>query len=503
MRTVNYKPKDYETIFMEMLTDGYLEQLLSSDENFLSYVKNRDDIENNLVMLLSILSLEDSKEYDEMTKIYDSNDIEIATGNDLDILGDKCATLRPQATKSSVTLTFTLNNIQDTDYVIPQNTIVSTDDGISYATTDDAVIIRGEYHTDVGALAVVNGDGSRVEAETLNNTSLPNVQVTNYKGSSGSHEAYTDNEYRQLLRNWTYSHIRGTKEAFEEFFANYDGLDDYRLVPRWDGAGTLKIIVDPSDDWIINKLQEELSKHTYLLIEDVLITGAVDRPVDIKCTVNVDIDNPVQYTDIDYGQIRELVEKAIKVYIDGGYRRDGTYHKGLGIGSDVIPFQIGMFVANEIPLIKSIDFQDTIRNIDNLLGADEFSSIEGGEYKNGKLFADYGGVFKSDILYMNHPYMFESDNNGFTIRLMEHSNDGVVEVFHTDQNTFLLEDIDVYGRWLELHAYEDNASISYIRFYENDDDNDNYNVHLCVNDNEKASLRSVIVNIQGEELSNC
>ena len=508
MRTTNYKPKDYETIFYDFLLDAYIEQLLSNDEHFLDYIRNRDDIENSLVMLLSIFSLIDARQYEDMTNIYVSNDIEKAIGNDLDILGDKCATLRPQATKSGVTLTFTLNDIQSTDYTIPQNTIVSTEEGISYATVSDATIIRGEYSTDVGALAVMNGQGSRVEANTLTKcTTFPQAvgRVTNNQGSSGSHEAYTDSEYRQLLRNWTYSHIRGTKEAYEEFFANYDGLDDYRLVPRWDGAGTMKIIIDPSDDWIKNDLYNKLQEKTFLLIEDVLITGAVNRPVDIQCTVNVDIDNVIQYSDVDYEQVRELVEKAIKVYIDGGYRRDGTYYKGLGIGSDVIPFQIGLFVASEIPIIKSIDFRDTVRMIDNIFYADEFSSTNGGIHNaEGKLQADYGQKFSSDIIYVNYPYMFESDNDGFRISFKKYDSNGTaIEIFKTDQPKFSLENIDLYGGWIELEAYKDKATLSFIRFYENDKDNDDYNVHICINDDEKATLRNVIVNIQGEEKGIC
>ena len=35
MNTTNYKQKDYEEIFLELLTDGFLEGLLSNDEHFL------------------------------------------------------------------------------------------------------------------------------------------------------------------------------------------------------------------------------------------------------------------------------------------------------------------------------------------------------------------------------------------------------------------------------------------------------------------------------------
>lgn len=524
MKTANYKPKDYETIFMELLTDGYLEGLLSNDEHFLEYVKNRQDIENNFALMMSIYALKDSHEYEEMTNIYLSNDIDYAIGRDLDILGSKCNTPRPQATKSSVELLFTIDSPMDSDLTIPQNTLVYTDDGIGYATATDCVIIRGETSTNVGALSVLNGGNSRVEPYTLNTVSdLRNVNVTNPKGSSGSHETYNDNEYRPLLRNWTYSHIRGTKEAYEEFFASYDGLDDYRLIPKWDGTGTLKIIIDPYNDWLKQDLEKKLAEKTYLLIEDVTITGATERPLDIDLTVNVDIDQVVSYSDVDYANIKDLVMRALKVYVDGGYRRDGTYYKGLGIGQDFIPFKAGVFINEEIPELMSIDWQDTLHRIDNVIGYDEFYDYNSNvpsmnaTVDNYRLIGDYNQKAKTDTLYMNYPYLCETDNNGFTITFKKNYTEAEINnnnlndeeisegktLFTTKQPKFKLENFDIYGGWIELTAYRDNASISYIRLYENDSDNNNYNTHICINNEEKAILRNVVVKIQGEENPTC
>lgn len=523
MNTTNYKQKDYETIFLELLTDGYLEGLLSNDEHFLDYVKNRQDIENNFALMMSIYALKDSKEYEQMTNIYLSNDIDYAVGNDLDILGSKCATSRPQATKSSVELLFKLEEASDSDITIPQNTIVYDENGIGYATVDDATIIRGEYITTTGALSVMNGGNSRVEPYTLNycQTIPNNITVTNPHSSSGSHEAYTDNEYRELLRNWTYSHIRGTKEAYEEFFASYDGLDDYRLIPKWDGTGTMKIIIDPANDWIKNDLYNKLQEKTFLLIEDVVITGATPRPLDVDLTINVDIDQTVSYSETDYANIKELVERALTVYVDGGYRRDGTYYKGLGIGQDFIPFKAGIFINEEIPQIMSIDWQDTLHRIDNKLGYDEFYDYDSNvptknvSIENYKLKGDYGQKCKSDSLYVNYPYLVESDNNGFIIEFKkeyseaeklglseEAIKDGKV-LFSTKQSKFRVDNFDIYGGWIELTAYRDNATLSYIKLYTNDTDNTQYNTHICINNEEIATLRNVVIKIQGETDPNC
>ena len=524
MNTTNYKQKSYDTIFTEMLTDAYIEQLLSNDEHFLDYVRNRDDIENNFVMLMSVFANKDAKQYEEMTNIYLANSIDYAVGVDLDILGSKCNTNRPQATKSSVTLEFKLrDNVGALDYdiTIPKNTIVYDDDDIRYATVDDATIVRGEYSVECGALAVMNGGASRVEPNTLihcNDIDHTILTVTNINGSSGTHETYTDDEYRELLRNWTYSHIRGTKEAYDEFFANYDGLDDYRLIPRWDGAGTMKIIITPSNDWIKNDLYTKLQEKTFLLIEDVLITGAIERPLDIDCTINVDIDSVVSYSTIDYDNIRELVEQALNVYVDGGYRRNGEYYHGLKIGQDFVPFKAGIFIHEEVPQIMSIDFKDTLKKIDNTLGYDEWYDYDDETpsinvtVKDYKLVGMKGQKCKSDTLYMNYPYLCETDNDGFIIRFMKKiekvDSDGIVteedyELFNTKQAKFKLENFDIYGGWVELEADKDNATMSFMTLYENDTDNDNYNTHICINNEEKASLRDCVIKIQGEDNPKC
>ena len=126
MRTVNYKEKDYDQLFLSMMQDAYQYGLVSTDERFLDYIKNRQDIENNYCLFLSVYAFENSQIFEEMTKLYNSNDIDKAQGRDLDIIGNKFGIPRPSARKSSVELTFTRAINQDVDFTIPKGTIVST-----------------------------------------------------------------------------------------------------------------------------------------------------------------------------------------------------------------------------------------------------------------------------------------------------------------------------------------------------------------------------------------
>lgn len=509
MRTVNYKEKDYDQLFLSMMQDAYQYGLLSTDERFLDYINNRQDIENNYCLFLSVYAFENSQIFEEMTKLYNSNDIDKAQGKDLDIIGNKFGIPRPNARKSSVELTFTKTVDPNLDFTIPRGTIVSTVTGKNYYTVEDAVIIRGQPSTKVQAMSSDNGYNSRVDRNTLVVCSLSGItSVTNEKSSSGGRSAYTDKEYRQLIRNWTYSHIKGTKEAYDLFFAYYDGIDSYRLFPQWGGAGTLKIIVDPSDDWILNDISEKIYQNVQLIDDDVYVTGAIPRRIDIKVNVNVDIDNAQYYSIDEREEIATRVDKAIRLFIDGGYRRDGRYFYGMSIGEDFIPFQLGMFIASEVEEVRSVDFRDTIKNIDNTIFASEFSQIGGNDYcydkTTKKLYSDDSREFVSPLLYITNAQRLETDNDGFEITFWkdgEKMDVNTSAIMSSNGRIYDLTGIDLYGCTIHLRAYSGNdASISKLVVYGTDsmDSDNSYNTHVRISDEEIATSGDIEVTIQND-----
>ena len=510
MKTVNYKELDYDELFLSMMQDAYQYGLVSTDEHFLDYIKNRQDIENMYCLFLSVYAFENSRIFEEMTNLYNSNDIDKAHGRDLDIIGNKFGIPRPSARKSSVELLFIKTSIDnEKDFIIPQGTIVSTNSGKNYYTVEQAVIIRGRDRTTVQAKSVDNGYNSRVDRNTLTIPNIGGVTVTNLKGSSGGRGAYTDKEYRRLIKNWAYSHIKGTKEAYDLFFAYYDGIDDYRLFPQWDGAGTLKIIVDPSDDWILNDIAYQIYQNVQLIDDDVYVTGAIPRKIDVTVNVNVDIDNAQYYSVDEREQIAELVEKAIRLYIDGGYRKDGRYYTGMSIGQDFVPFQCGLFIHDEVgDMVRSVDFRDTIKNIDNTIYANEFSQVDGNDYcydkTTKKLYSDSSREFISPLLYITNATRLETDNEGFEIMFYrgdEKLNVDTTISNKTNNRIYDLSGIDLYGCTIHIKAISsDVASIGKIVIYgTNSGDSDNsYNTHIRLTDEEIAVSGDISVTIQND-----
>lgn len=514
MRSVNYKGKDFDQIFKEMLQDAFQYELTSSDEHFLDYINNRQDIENMYILFLSVYAMQTSEFYEEATKIYNSNDLDKAVGVDLDILGSKIGVSRPQAQKSGVTLRFSLISYPNKDIKIPKGTIVSNGEGISYYTVENATIIQGENYVDVGALSVDGGYNNNVGRNTLNfiekkiSGVSSYVSVTNPKGSSGGRSAFSDDEYRELIRNWTYSHIKGTKEAYELFFAYYDGVESYNLVPKWDGAGTLKVIIDPSDDWIIDDVSKKLLQNVELFDDDVYVTGAKRKVIDINAVANVSIDNIEEYTYSEKELIKQKVTNAIKVYIDGGYKNNGEYHTGLLIGDDFIPLQCAVFILQEVPQIKSIDFSNTVKNFDETIYAYEFSPIgynvpnsnEINYYPNptmdvfnNKLIGNKGDICQSDVIYISNQTNFESDNDGYRVEFIQEGE----SVFKSDESHFEIDaDIDIYGSVIKLTALKDGASISKIIINGLEDDIGDYNAHISIDDESICVCRDVNITIE-------
>lgn len=368
--TLNYTPKDYTQIFSEMIQDAQNNNLISDDENFIEHIENNEDIENIYVLDLSTHALSQSKGYEDLTKIYDSMDLNKATGEDLDRLGTYFNIQRPPAQKSIAGLVFSLNITLTEDVVIQEGTIVQTDLGEKYVTYETVIIPAGATEVTVTAKSELFGYASMVGKNTLTtlatqiNTGNARLTVTNPSASTNGKNEATDDEYREIIKNWTKVLTKGTKEAYDYYFMNIDGVDGYKLIPHWDGAGTLKIVIDAPTETlptIIPKITNELTEKVHLYSDDDVIVEAAQTVsiTNVTATVNVDINNLTPYSLPDKENISIRVKNAITTYIEGGYRTNGDYYIGLKLGEDFIPYQCGLFVAQEVNEVKNVIFSTT------------------------------------------------------------------------------------------------------------------------------------------------
>lgn len=360
---MNYVQRSYKEILLKELNDAVGQGLISHEEDFINYIESRNDISNFYVMNLSVDALRFDEAYTDVTKVYNSNKIGLAVNYDLDSIGEYIDCPRPLASKSGVELTFTLNYNPKTDLRIPAGVKVTGDKGVVFETVDELYFPVGTTVTRAYAYSTITGVGSKVSAGSLNKilTKLStylngSLTVINVNASSGGDEAYTDDEYRELLRNWIRSNQRGNDWAYRKYFANLDGVDGYKIVPNWDGSGTVKIIVDPGDEHLLNNVYDDLNNIVTQETEDIYLTAPERVVVDISAKINIDIDVVVPWGRDKKDEVKAKVVSAIKLFIDGGYRTDGSYYKGMGIGEDFIPHKLSVFLDNEVSELKNISF---------------------------------------------------------------------------------------------------------------------------------------------------
>lgn len=382
-----YKQKFYKEIFLKALQEALMQGLISHQDEFESYISNKQDISNFYVMILSVHSEVFEQVYSDMTDVYFSNKIDHAMGSDLDDIGKFVGIPRPGATRANVEVTFTLNHTQDSDVREPANLLITTSSqNISYRTSEELYIPEGELNATVNAYAVNPGTGSTVVENQLTKlqseltTAESSVGVNNSNPSTGGYDAFTDDEYRQLLKHWSEVYEKGNEWAFVNYLSRFDGIDGYQFVPNWDGSGTIKIIIDPGTSYQLNKAYDDLQSRVSQASEDIYLTAPVKVPIDVYATVDVDIDRVNPFSTTQKDEIKAKIISAIKLFIDGGVNIvTGEYYKGLSIGEDFIPYKLGAFLNTQIPELMNITFKlpdDYIPITDEEIGTANTITIE-------------------------------------------------------------------------------------------------------------------------------
>lgn len=351
----------YKEIFKKKLDDAVNYGLISYDDNFKEYIENRDDISNWFVMDSSLNAERLAEIFEFLDQVYLSSKLEVtsksgsvltgATGNDLDSLGKLLFCPRPQATRAGVELTFTLARSLTSDVTEPAGVQVSTNTGVVFETVEDLYFAEGTTECKVQAFAVNPGRGSRVVANSLTRliSRLENIHVTvtvtNSASASGGYDAYTDDEYRELLKHWIEIHLKGHHQAYVNYFANVDGVDGYRLIPNWDGSGTIKIVVDPGDSYTLNRIYNDLKRDVTQIDDDIVLMAPVLKSVDIYVKCNVDIDTLNPYSSEEKEEIASKIKAAILQFVDD-----------MSLGEDFIPHKLGVYLDKEITQLKNIVF---------------------------------------------------------------------------------------------------------------------------------------------------
>lgn len=179
--------------------------------------------------------------YIELDNVLKFGFVDTTYGSFLDSKVSEAGIIREQAKKATGVITITGPN-----GVIPANTIVYTNNGIQFVTDTAATITAGSVNINI--TAVIAGIGGNVAANSITNIKLANMTCTNTNTTIGGADIQSDASLLQAyLTKVKKPSTSGNKYHYYNWAKEVIGIGDAKVVPTWNGANTVKVIVIDTD----------------------------------------------------------------------------------------------------------------------------------------------------------------------------------------------------------------------------------------------------------------
>ncbi|MCD8308881.1 MAG: baseplate J/gp47 family protein [Clostridia bacterium] len=210
--------------------------------------------------------------------------------------------------------------------------------------TLEEVTIDTDGKATVAIEAVEAGTNGNVAADTIVIMASPTItgitSITNPEATSGGAEEEDDDSLRERI-----SEIYNSDASFVGCDADYkrwakevDGVGEVIVIPEWDGAGTVKIVVmdangEPANEQIIEAVYD------YIVSPDdrdarlapigatVTVVAPTTLTIDIVCAITID-------ADATYTTVYEAIQSGIEEYFTQA-QEEGTIKKNK-VGSIII-----------------------------------------------------------------------------------------------------------------------------------------------------------------------
>ena len=262
--------------------------------------------------------------------------------------------------------------------MIPNNTIVSTINGYQYATIETGQVAAGQISVDITVQALKFGTAYNIDAYKINklNTSITGVtKVENKEPFVGGDDTETD----EHLRERAFDAIKepsasGNAKHYKQWCYEVNGVGAVKVIPIWNGPGTVKVIILDSNSNLANTaLIEETAKY----IETKRPIGAT---VTVVTGVNKNVDIAVQIqqnTSVLWDDVKAAMESRINDYLlkNAFYKEAVSYNKIVSIFEDLckedliadyknVTINGGtmgtplVLASNEVPVLERIDVSD-------------------------------------------------------------------------------------------------------------------------------------------------
>jgi uncharacterized phage protein gp47/JayE len=358
MNGINYQPPTYKELFESYIRNAAANQLINDDPEYIQNLLVGKEIENILVMEFAIHAEILTETYHNLTKIYQSQNIDTAQGSDLDQLLYPYIPRR-QETRAQTSIDFQKDTKHIEEIEIPRGTEITSTKypEIIFQTIGTLTIPFDQSIGSVEAVCTTPGPYGNIPANKLNQLINPIEGITNvyntYKATGGRHRE-DDTSYRLRGYEWTSINNHGTYPAIKNLLEELEIVENYHIQPLWDGPGTTQILIDPPTSETIKTVTKRL-KEVKAVHEKYTIKGVDQKPINIDIHLQFDINYSIlPLSDIEKENIKEDVKKVLQTYIEGGINSQGQKIKGLGLGTPFLPGRASAYILNEIPILQDI-----------------------------------------------------------------------------------------------------------------------------------------------------
>ena len=175
----------------------------------------------HLADIMAVLKLEHREDIDNN---YRMSMIHYMEGEFLDNKGDECGVHREQSSPSTGEVTFTLDSARQDIVTIPADTVVATDDAISFILLDDVNIYPGDLTGSGECLCEQEGEYTNVLPGTVNiiisDLNINGLSVSNSDYFADGADVETDDDYRARIMASPGNVPCGSMSWFENIIMN-------------------------------------------------------------------------------------------------------------------------------------------------------------------------------------------------------------------------------------------------------------------------------------------
>ena len=253
---------------------------------------------------------------------------------------------------------FTLNEVQDTDFIIPAETIVTdTVEDLDFETTVNATIPAGETSVEVPVTCLTMGTNGNVPAGTItiledDDLNFELLTVNNPEALTGGAEYEDDEVYRARLLELVRAEGFGTSDYYINLGEAVRGVHDVKFVN--DNKFTRKVIVNGLEKPVPNKVLLDVLAEYTISANHILDHSFTVEPVDYT-TINLNFNLGVNVEGNQEDYLNNLT-----AFINGT-NFDRAEYSGLNIDETLTKFM----------LESAFDVFDNIVTVDVVINNDE------------------------------------------------------------------------------------------------------------------------------------